>query len=75
MITEFWGVVATDFFSDFFKFFLGLIGAILVAFFAVQDMGRMRSLIEQVQMATTQDVLSFGRFKSLPKVSSKDSAS
>jgi Na+/proline symporter len=40
-----WGVVATD----FFQFFLGLFGAIVVAIAAVSHVGGMGALITQVQ--------------------------
>ncbi|HEY9669044.1 MAG TPA: sodium:solute symporter family protein [Coleofasciculaceae cyanobacterium] len=50
-----WGVVTTD----FFQFFLALVGAILVAVFAVNHVGGIHTLIPAVQQATKQDVLSF----------------
>ncbi|MFP4007860.1 MAG: sodium:solute symporter family protein [Spirulinaceae cyanobacterium] len=50
-----WGVVATD----FFQFFLGLFGAIIVAIVAVRDVGGLRELVPNVQQATDIDVLSF----------------
>ncbi|MGF1498194.1 MAG: sodium:solute symporter family protein [Elainellaceae cyanobacterium] len=50
-----WGVVTTD----FFQFFLALMGAIAVAFFAVQYVGGMTILVQQAQQATSQDVLGF----------------
>ncbi len=50
-----WGVVTTD----FFQFFLGLLGAIIVAIFAVNHVGGIHELIPQVQQATDIDVLSF----------------
>lgn len=50
-----WGVVATD----FFQFFLGLFGAIVVAVIAVSHVGGIHELIPQVQQATDIDVLSF----------------
>jgi Na+/proline symporter len=49
-----WGVVITD----FFQFFLALFGAIIVAVIAVDRLGGMASLLDQVQVATQQDVLS-----------------
>lgn len=49
-----WGVVATD----FFQFFLALLGAIIVAIAAVHHVGGMGSLIAQVQEITDRDVLS-----------------
>ncbi|MGP1372633.1 MAG: sodium:solute symporter family protein [Almyronema sp.] len=48
-----WGVVATD----FFQFFLGLFGAIVVAIAAVVSVGGMSNLVSQVQSLTEQDVL------------------
>ncbi|MEM7771137.1 MAG: sodium:solute symporter family protein [Cyanobacteria bacterium P01_E01_bin.6] len=53
-----WGVVATD----FFQFFLALIGAIIVAIAAVNHVGGMGELVAQVQTVTSQDVLSFVPF-------------
>lgn len=50
-----WGVVATD----FFQFFLALFGAIVVAIYAVVEMGGMESLLQQAQAVTAQDALSF----------------
>jgi len=52
-----WGVVATD----FFQFFLGLFGAIVVAWFAVRSpaIGGLGGLVEKAQAATSFDVLSF----------------
>ena len=52
-----WGVVATD----FFQFFLGLSGAILVAYFAITDerIGGLGGLVEKAQAATDFDVLAF----------------
>ncbi len=50
-----WGVVATD----FFQFFLALLGAMLVAFFAVNSVGGIHELIPAVQEATDFDALSF----------------
>lgn len=50
-----WGVVATD----FFQFFLALFGAIVVAIYAVVEMGGMESLLQQAQAVTPQDALSF----------------
>ncbi|MGK7883463.1 MAG: sodium:solute symporter family protein [Crocosphaera sp.] len=54
-VSGLWGVVVTD----FFQFFLGLFGAILVAIIAVSDAGGMRELIPNVQEITDFDVLSF----------------
>lgn len=52
-----WGVVVTD----FFQFFLALIGAILVAYFAVSspEVGGLSNLITQAQQNTSFDVLAF----------------
>jgi Na+/proline symporter len=50
-----WGVVTTD----FFQFFLALLGAIIVAIVAVNHVGGIHTLIPQVQEATEIDVLSF----------------
>lgn len=50
-----WGVVATD----FFQFFLALLGAIIVAIVAVNHVGGIRELISQVKQASDLDMLSF----------------
>ena len=50
-----WGVVATD----FFQFFLALIGAVIVAVAAVNSVGGMRSLVDQFTATTNPDMLSF----------------
>lgn len=50
-----WGVVATD----FFQFFLALIGAVIVAIAAVNSVGGMRPLVDQFTAATNPDMLSF----------------
>ena len=50
-----WGVVATD----FFQFFLGLVGAILVAVFAVNHVGGLDEMVRLAQRNTDFDVLSF----------------
>ncbi|GAB4378308.1 MAG: Na+:solute symporter [Elainellaceae cyanobacterium] len=50
-----WGVVLTD----FFQFFLALIGAFIVAIAAINYMGGIAPLIQQAQQATEIDVLSF----------------
>ena len=50
-----WGVVATD----FFQFFLALIGAIVVAIAAVNSVGGMRPLVDQFTELTNPDMLSF----------------
>ncbi|EAM53000.1 sodium:solute symporter family protein [Crocosphaera watsonii WH 8501] len=54
-VSGLWGVVVTD----FFQFFLGLFGAMLVAVIAVNDAGGVRELIPNVQQITDFDVLSF----------------
>ena len=54
-----WGVVATD----FFQFFLALLGAIAVAIIAVNSVGGIHELIPQVQQASEIDVLSFFPFQ------------
>lgn len=53
-----WGVVATD----FFQFFLGLLGAIVVAIAAVNHVGGIHELIPQVQANTDIDILAFFPF-------------
>ncbi len=50
-----WGVVTTD----FFQFVLALLGAIVVAFVAVDHVGGIHVLIARLQEAAKQDVLSF----------------
>lgn len=50
-----WGVVITD----FFQFFLALIGAFIVAVAAINELGGMGNLLERAQQATSIDVLSF----------------
>ncbi len=50
-----WGVVATD----FFQFILALMGAFIVAAYAIGELGGMASLLEQAQQATNIDVLAF----------------
>lgn len=52
-----WGVVATD----FLQFFLALIGAFLVAWFAIRspEVGGLAGLVEKSQLATDFDVLAF----------------
>ena len=54
-----WGVVTTD----FFQFFLALLGAIAVAIIAVNSVGGVHELIPQVQQASEIDVLSFFPFQ------------
>ncbi|MEG4997296.1 sodium:solute symporter family protein [Microcoleus sp. B4-D4] len=55
-----WGVVATD----FFQLVLALVGAVLVAFFALSSdrIHGIHALIPAVQQATKQDILSFFPF-------------
>ncbi|MCM1984727.1 sodium:solute symporter family protein [Lyngbya confervoides] len=50
-----WGVVLTD----FFQFFLALLGALIVAVLAVNSVGGMGPLLEKVQAGTDFDALSF----------------
>ena len=52
-----WGVVATD----FFQFFLALLGALLVAYFAIRspDVEGLRGLVDKVQQVTDFDALAF----------------
>ncbi|HEY9815891.1 MAG TPA: sodium:solute symporter family protein [Candidatus Obscuribacterales bacterium] len=52
-VSGLWGVVVTD----FFQFFLALFGAIVVAIAAVNHVGGMRELVQQVQQHSAQDVL------------------
>ncbi|MDJ1182417.1 sodium:solute symporter family protein [Roseofilum casamattae] len=54
-ISGLWGVVATD----FFQFFLGLIGAIAVAVIAVSHVGGIHQLIPQLQQQSEINVLAF----------------
>ena len=54
-----WGVVTTD----FFQFFLALLGAIAVAIVAVNHVGGIHELIPQVQQASKIDVLAFFPFQ------------
>ncbi|NER83441.1 MAG: sodium:proline symporter, partial [Leptolyngbya sp. SIO1D8] len=49
-----WGVVATD----FFQFFLALLGAIIVAVAAIAHIGGMSSLIDQINNQFGPDILS-----------------
>ncbi|MGH7506366.1 MAG: sodium:solute symporter family transporter, partial [Longimicrobiales bacterium] len=53
-----WGVVATD----FFQFVLAMIGAIIVAWYAVDHVGGIAPMVEQAQALTDFDVLSFTPF-------------
>lgn len=57
-IAGLWGVAATD----FFQFFLALIGAILVAFFAVSHVGGLGEVTRLAQQNTDFDVLAFTPF-------------
>lgn len=50
-----WGVVATD----FFQFFLGLTGAIIVAIISLQHIGGIHELIPQVETVSQFNVLTF----------------
>ena len=54
-IAGLWGVAATD----FFQFFLGLLGALIVAFYAVSHVGGIGPMIERAQSFTDFDVLAF----------------
>jgi Na+/proline symporter len=54
-IAGLWGVVATD----FFQFFLGLFGAIVVAWIAVSRQGGLAEVAEKAQAITDFDMLSF----------------
>lgn len=49
-----WGVVVTD----FFQFFLALLGAIVVAVASVASVGGMQNLVDQAQANTEFDILS-----------------
>jgi solute:Na+ symporter, SSS family len=53
-----WGVAATD----FFQFFLGMGGALIVAVFAVNHVGGIRPMVERAQELTDFDVLAFTPF-------------
>ena len=53
-----WGVVTTD----FFQFFLALLGAIVVAIVAVNHVGGVHELIPQIKEVSNIDVLSFFPF-------------
>lgn len=50
-----WGVVATD----FIQFFLALFGAIVVAWFAIAEVGGIPELLTQVQAIASPETLSF----------------
>lgn len=53
-----WGVVSTD----FFQFFLALLGAMIVAFYALDSVGGIHALVEkvpQVAQVADKDILSF----------------
>ncbi|TVQ48131.1 MAG: sodium:proline symporter [Gloeocapsa sp. DLM2.Bin57] len=60
-----WGVVATD----FFQFFLGLTGAIIVAIIALQHMGGIHELIPQVEAVSQFNVLTFFPLEETAKIS------
>jgi Na+/proline symporter len=50
-----WGVVATD----FFQFFLGMAGALIVAVYAVDHAGGLGAVVQEAQRVTEFDVLAF----------------
>jgi Na+/proline symporter len=50
-----WGVVVTD----FFQFFLGMVGAVVVAWAAVAHVGGLGEMVARAQALTDFDVLSF----------------
>ncbi|MBC6418537.1 MAG: Na+:solute symporter [Prochloron sp. SP5CPC1] len=50
-----WGVVSTD----FFQFFLALLGAMVVAFYALDNVGGIHALVEKVPQVADKDILSF----------------
>jgi SSS family solute:Na+ symporter len=54
-----WGVVATD----FFQFFLALIGAIIVAVAAVNHVGGLGEMVSEAQRITEFDALAFTPFE------------
>ena len=54
-ISGLWGVVITD----FFQFFLGLVGSIILSIVTVYDAGGIGKLVVDVQNVTDFDVLSF----------------
>ncbi len=54
-VSGLWGVAATD----FFQFFLGLAGAIIVAVVAVGHVGGLHEVVARAQRLTEFDVLSF----------------
>lgn len=54
-VSGLWGVVATD----FFQFFLGLAGAVIVAWVAVAHQGGLARVADAAQRATGFDMLSF----------------
>jgi SSS family solute:Na+ symporter len=54
-VSGLWGVVATD----FFQFFLGLFGAVVVAWVAVDHVGGLGEMVAGAQRLTDFDVLSF----------------
>ena len=57
-VSGLWGVVATD----FFQFFLGLFGAIVVAWSAVSHQGGLAAVAQKAQAFTEFDMLSFTPF-------------
>ena len=54
-VSGLWGVVATD----FFQFFLGLFGALVVAIFAISSVGGVRELVSAASQISERDMLSF----------------
>lgn len=58
-IAGLWGVAATD----FFQFFLGMIGAFIVAIYAVNHVGGIGPMVERAQQVTDFDVLAFTPFE------------
>lgn len=54
-IAGLWGVVVTD----FLQFVLGMVGAVLVAFFAVRDVGGLAALVERAGAWEGVDLLAF----------------
>lgn len=64
-IAGLWGVVATD----FFQFFLGLFGAILVAVIAVSDIGGLAELRDQIVDRGLGDRLAFLPFGEIAQLS------
>ena len=54
-IAGLWGVVVTD----FLRFFLGMVGAVAVAFFAVRDVGGLGELVAAARQWEGVDLLAF----------------